>query len=277
MNGSSLSSGISGLSAHQQRMDVIANDIANVNTVGYKESEVTFRESLVETITAPAANRAGQQLGSGVTMGLITRDFGGGALAQTGLLSNLALQNDGFFVVQQTDAAGVGTGNQFYTRAGDFVLDAKDPTTVQLITSSGYTVLGTDGQPLNLKAGMAAGVDLVSYTVAADGTVSSIGSDGAYYPVGAVAVVSFQNNNGLLATGGNMYQWTAAASATQPALTGAANASTVSIMQGYLENSNVDLAREFTDMIITQRGYQANSKTITTADEMMQVLLGLKR
>lgn len=273
----SMYSGITGLSAHQKRMDVIANDIANVNTVGYKESEVTFQEALVETITSPAVGRPGRQQGGGAQMGGITRNFAGGGLLETGLPANLALQGDGFFVVQGTDATGAATGKQFYTRAGDFNLDAVDATNMRLITNDGHAVLGIDGKPINLKQGMPAGVNLASFNVAADGTVVSVGSDGNSYAAGVVGVVTFQNDNGLLASGNNLYQWTAAASTAQPTLNGAANAAGVSLQQGYVENSNVDLAKEFTDMIITQRGFQANSKTITTADDMLQIVLGLKR
>lgn len=273
----SLYSGISGLSAHQKRMDVIGNDIANVNTVGYKQSEVTFKEALVETLISPTVGRPGRQTGTGVTMGLITRDFGGGTIMETNLPQNMAVQGNGFFVVQATDASGAPTGTQYYTRAGDFSMNSVDATNMQLITSEGNALLGIDGTPINLKQGMPADVQLVSFSVGADGSVTSVGSDGVSYAAGTVAVVGFQNNNGLLTAGSNLYEWTAAASTTQPALGGTANSETVNILQGYLENSNVDLAKEFTDMIITQRGYQANSKTITTADEMLQMVLGLKR
>lgn len=272
-----LYSGISGMSAHQQRMDVIANDIANVNTVGYRQSEVTFKEALVNTLTTPAVGTPGRQEGLGVQMGLVTRDFSFGALTESGLSTQMAIQGDGFFAVQATDAAGGAIGKRYYTRAGDFTMDVKDAATANLITTDGQALLGADGLPLNLRAGMPAGVDLVSFAIAQDGTVTTVGSDGTSYAAGMIPVVRFQNNSGLMAVGSNLYEWTTAASPTAPVLGGTANPENVSVLQGYLESSNVDLTREFTDMIVTQRGFQASSKTITTADEMLQVILGLRR
>ena len=274
----SMNSGIAGLNAHQERMDVVANDVANVNTVGYKQSAITFKEALVSTVTPPATGTPGKQVGQGVAVSGITRDFSQGAITESGVSSHLAIQGEGFFVVQDTDPATYAvTGQQYYTRAGDFVLDAKDDTTVYLITSEGKALLDTSGVPINLVTGMPAGVELSSYAISQDGSVTSTGSDGNTYAVGTVAAVSFQNNNGLAAVGSNLYEWTEAASTTQPLLDGSANDSATYILQGYLEYSNVDLAKEFTEMIITQRGFQANSRSITTSDDMLNELLSLTR
>jgi flagellar hook protein FlgE len=277
MSGSALYTGVSGMGAQQQRMDIIANDIANMNTIAYKESEVTFQEALVDTINAPAVGSPGRQFGMGVRMGLTARNFSGGSLNETGMASQFAIQGQGFFVVQATDSSGVPAGNQYYTRAGDFTMNVRDASTVNLINSSGYSLIGNDGTAINLRQGVPAGVDVTAFSVSQSGAISSFGSDGITYSVGTIPVVRFMNNNGLSAIGSNMYQWTAAASTTQPTLTGAPNSSDVNIVQGYIESSNVDLTREFSDLIITQRGFQANSKTITTVDEMMQTVLGLKR
>jgi flagellar hook protein FlgE len=277
MSGSAIYAGVSGMGAQQQRMDVIANDIANMNTTGYKESVVSFQEALVDTIAAPAINTPGRQLGLGVRMGMTTRNFGGGALTETGISSQLAIQGQGFFVVQATDAAGALTGSQYYTRAGDFTMNVRDANTVNLMTSGGYTLLANDGTAINLRNGVPAGVDVTSFNVLQNGTITSFGSDGLTYAVGTIPVVRFMNNNGLSAVGNTLFKWTEAASPTQPTLVGAANSTDINIIQGYTESSNVDLTKEFSELIITQRGFQANSKTITTADEMMQTVLGLKR
>ncbi len=283
MSGSALYTGVSGMAAQQQRMDVIANDIANMNTVGYKESEVTFQEALVDTINTPAVGTPGRQLGLGVRMGMTARNFGGGALSETGMSTQFAIQGQGFFVVQATDTSGVPTGTAYYTRAGDFTLNVRDADTVNLINSSGYALVGNDGSAINLRpAGLDPSVSVTSFSVAQNGAITTFLSNGDSNVVGTIPVIRFMNNNGLSSIGSNMYQWTAAAGGTQDpveagALSGAANSPDVNIAQGYLESSNVDLTREFSDLIITQRGFQANSKTITTADEMMQTVLGLKR
>jgi len=273
-------SGVSGLLTHQQRMNVIGNDIANVNTVGYKQSDVTFKEAFVNTLRSPTPGTPGQQVGLGSQVGHIARDFSGGPLMQTGLASNFAISGDGFYVV--SDPIG---NQQFFSRAGDFVLDV-DPATNEtyLITSEGKRLQGVMGGPpapdLN---GLGLG-DMQDIVLPPDTTDYSVGFDGILYvsvagapaeAMGRVALASFDNPGGLQAIGSNLYEETAAASLrafTNPGENGLGQ-----VFQGYLENSNVDLAREFTDMIITQRGFQANSRTISTSDDMLQELLTLKR
>ena len=279
MSGSSMYTGVNGMSAQQQRMDVIANNIANMNTTGYKSTTLTFQEALVNTMTTPAVGTPGRQLGLGVSTGMTLRDFSNGAMNQTGVSSQFAIQGDGFFVVQQVDSTtGLPTGAQAYTRAGDFTLNARDANTINLINASGYSMIGNDGNPINLRANIAdPTVNIASYSVGQSGVITVIGSDGNSYAAGTIPVVQVMNNNAMKDVGNNMYQWTVAASPVQPTLTGAANAASVNVMQGYIESSNVDLTKEFSDLIITERGYQANSKTITTADEMLQTVLGLKR
>ena len=276
----SMYSGVSGLLTHQQRMNVIGNDVSNVNTVGYKQSDVSFKEAYVQTLRAPAPGTPGQQVGLGVQMGQIAKDFSGGALMQTGTASNFAVSGNGFFVV--SDPAST---QQYFSRAGDFVLDVDDATNqTYLITSEGRRLQGVmGGPPAPDLTGMTM-ADMQDIVLPANTTAYSVGMDGTLYisisgaaPVasGRIALANFDNPGGLLAVGSNLYQETAAASIrafTNPGETG-----TGQVFQGYLENSNVDLAGEFTDMIITQRGFQANSRTITTSDEMLQELLSLKR
>ena len=278
MSGSSMYTGVNGMSAQQQRMDVIANDIANMSTTGYKSTTLTFQEALVDTMTNPAVGTPGRQLGMGVSTGMTIRDFTTGAMNQTGVSSQFAIQGDGFFVVQKLDSTGTPTGAQYYTRAGDFTLNARDASTVNLITASGFTLLGNDGTPINLRTNITdPTVSISSYSVAQSGVISVTGSDGNTYAAGTIPIVQVMNDNGMKDVGNNLFQWTQAASPTQPTLTGAANSVSSNVMQGYVESSNVDLTKEFSDLIITERGYQANSKTITTADEMLQSVLGLKR
>ena len=271
----SLYSGISGLGVHQRQMDVIGNDIANVNTTAYKQSQITFKESMVDSLRAPAEGTPGMQVGLGTNLATISRDFSGGMLMETGVMSNMALKGEGFFLVMDTDASFAATGSQYYTRAGDFALDVKDADTVYLINSDGKALIGTDGAPINLEP--AGEATLASFSISSDGKVTVVGSDGVTTEVGTVRIVTFQNNNGLQAQGSNLYTWTAAASPTEPVAAEDNAANVGLVQQGYLESSNTDLSKEFTEMITAQRGFQANSKTITTADEILQSLLTLKQ
>jgi flagellar hook protein FlgE len=271
----SLYSGISGLEVHKRKLDVIGNDVANVNTVGYKQSEVTFKEALIDTLRVPAVKTPGIQVGYGANLGAITRDFSGGMLTDTGVDSNLALQGPGFFMVQDTDASFSAIGSQYYTRAGDFVLDVKDADTVHLITPDGKAVIATDGDPVNLEPAGAA--TLSSFAINSEGEITIIDSDGNSIAGDTIRIITFRNNNGLQAQGSNLYTWTEGASPTEPVAAAANNNDVGNVQQGFLESSNTDLAKEFVDMITAQRGFQANSKTITTSDEILQDLLTLKR
>jgi len=279
----SMYSGISGLQTHQERMNVIGNDIANVNTTGYRQSDVTFKEAYVTTLRGPSPGTPGMQVGLGVQLGSITRDFGGGALMQTGNSTNIGLSGNGFFVVN--DVGGTADQQRF-TRAGDFVLDVSGGQSF-LVNSDGKRLQGVMtanlGDPAPDMTGLtqAALGDIIlppntsSFSIALDGTlyVSVAGAEAQV--AGRVAVAEFDNPNGLQAVGSNLYAPTDAAAIRPFANPGGDGLG--QILQGYIENSNVDLAQEFTDMIVTQRGFQANSRTISTSDEMLQELLSLKR
>ncbi len=258
----SMWSGVSGLRTHQTRMDVIGNDIANVNTVGFKQNDVSFKEQLVTTIRRPQVLTQGQQIGLGVQMGAISRDFADGVLTETGRSTNLAIAGDGFFQVQTQG------GDNFYTRAGDFTFVMNAAGNLELQNSSGLSM--TDG------AGTIIQLDptTTSFAIASDGTITT--------DVALVAgnnqllLATFANNNGLASAGNNLFEQVDAASGiaqfAAPGVGGRGD-----LYQGYLENSNVNLANEFTEMIITQRGFQANSRSITTSDEMLNEILMLKR
>jgi flagellar hook protein FlgE len=280
-------SGVAGLRAHQTRMDVIGNDIANVNTVAYKNSDVTFKEQLVNTIRAPAPGSLGEQIGMGVQIGSVTRNFQDGVLMETGQASNIAVSGNGFYVVGDTGAAAPA----FYTRAGDFVFTTNAAgTNTYLLNGSGKQLwgydstatVGADGTytgtliPIDLQAAAPAGEKVESVAISASGevTVNYVGTTttGTFY----IPLAMFNNNVGLKSEGSNLFS--NATLAAGPATYQQAGSTGVgTLYQGYLENSNVDLAKEFTEMIITERGFQANSRSITTGDEMLQELLSLKR
>jgi flagellar hook protein FlgE len=283
----SMFSGISGLRSHQRRMDVIGNDIANVNTPGYKESAVTFKEAYVTTLRAPAPGTPGQQVGLGVQVGGITKNFRGGILMETGQSSNMGVSGEGFFIVAERGAPAV---NNYFTRAGDFQLDVYDDgggAETFLINPDGMrlrgVLVGALGDPPPDLTGLTE-ADLEDITLPDDTSSFSIGLDGVIYVSiagaspqawGRVALARFDNTGALEAVGSNLFRQNPAAGIRAFANPG--ESGTGQTFQGYLENSNVDLAQEFSDMIITQRGFQANSRSITTSDEMLMELLTLKR
>jgi flagellar hook protein FlgE len=438
----SLSSAVSGLIDQQTRMDVIGNNIANVNTVGFKASTVTFQNGfsqLLESATGPSGTAGGtnpMQVGLGSQIGAISTEFTQGELENTGINTDVAIQGNAFFTVQN--------GNEsYYTRAGDFTVDADgslvssengyhvqgrmatggvvsgpitdlsipvgaqspaaattsvtlsgsldasatafdkgsattvdplDPTQRALpqnadsfkdMSITVYDSLGnkqelkmvmyktgdnswgyafdpsgmsidstgiknvagtnpitfnsdgsvntaasgfaspeisfvpTDGAaPMDIKIDLGSGVNglsqfagastavmqnqdgyssgtLQSYTIDSTGTIVGSFTNGSTQPLGQIALTDFDNPNGLQQMGGNIYTSTANSGAPITSFAGEGSSSTIA--SGELEDSNVDLAQEFTNMIVAQRGFQANGKVITTSDQMLQDLIGLKQ
>ena len=397
----SLFSGISGLRAHQQMMDVTANNIANINTAGYKSSQATFEDTLSQMVRAGGAPQGGSggtnpaQVGLGVRLSGIENNFTQGAAQSTGRSTDLMIQGDGFFVVKDA-------GQNVYTRNGSLSFD----TNGTLVTATGGTVQGwqavagvlntngtagpvklpigislpptattnvtltgnlpgdtvnpnplvtsmttfdalgnpvtlavsftkvtpiqwavtlTDGTgatavtsgPTNLdfpptsatdptqlptpatmtvngvtvdmsaltsyagastvnashQDGAAVGV-LQSYTISQDGTLVGAFSNGLKQTLAQLAIANFTNPNGLEKGGNSEYKTTANSGAAQ--LGTAASGGRGILQQGALEMSNVDLAQEFTNLVIAERGFQANSRVITTSDELLQDLVNIK-
>lgn len=265
----SMWSGVSGLQVQQNELDVIGNDIANVNTVGFKQSNVSFLDTFYQTLDTPTQGTSGKQIGMGVSLGRIAQDFTDGTMKQTGVPSDLAISGNGFFVLK--DASGQNTT---YTRAGDFQLSYDS-------SADTLSLMGPDGKYLYGTSGGTAGTASTQITLPSDVQDISISSKGVLSYVdgtGAtvadaynVDIATFPGEHGLKQVGSSQYAETAASGA--PNFTSTDH----EVMQGYLENSNVDLAKEFTEMIVAQRGFQANSRTVTTADSVLQELLNLKR
>jgi flagellar hook protein FlgE len=285
----SLTSAISGLQAFQQSMDVIGNNVANVNTTGFKGARMDLADSFSQTLRNASAGTGGNsgtpgmQIGLGVVVDAITNIFGQGALARTGVSTDLALTGPGFFVVR--DAISNTT---FVTRAGDFHVDEQN----YLVTNSGMRVQGYSDAGLTTlgdiridTTGMPATSNpaptKVSFAIGTDGKINVNLSDGTQFVRGQVLTQNFINPNGLMKEGNNLYSGIGAAGP----LGGAANPTPAppgsngmgTIQAGALELSNVDLASEFTNLITTQRAYQANARVITTSDELLQELVNLKR
>ena len=274
-------SAISGLRNHQIMLDVTANDLANVNTVGFKASRTSFRDSLAQmqrsgaSATTGSAGAKSAQIGLGVQLGSIDNNMSTGALQTTGNPLDVALQSDGsyFRVANANPTAGAGSiTNIQYTRSGNFTRNQDG----YLITQDGQYVLGRSApgaggtdQLISIPAGS------TNLSVGQDGSVSyDPASGGARVTAGYVSLASFANDAGLQRVSSN--RWAASsASGTESVGTPGGNYSLVA--PGQVEMSNVDLAQEFTNMISAQRGFQANSRVISTADQMLQDLVNLNR
>jgi flagellar hook protein FlgE len=262
---------ISGLRAHQVMLDVAAADIANVNTVGYKGERVSFKEALSQL--QKGANGAGAtlggtnaaQVGLGVQLNSIDNLMGTGAIQSTGNPFDLAIQGDGWF--QVTDDP-TGFSRIYYTRAGNFTRDVNG----DLVTQEGYYVVAKNAGGANIKITIPPTVDSVS--VGQNGVVTTV-TGGTSTAVGTLSLAKFPNDQGLQRVSGNRFV-TSNNSGT-PTVAAPGNSGLGLITPGAIEMSNVDLAQEFTNMITAQRGFQANSRVISAADEMLQELVNLKR
>jgi flagellar hook protein FlgE len=251
----SLYSAVSGLQAHQIKMDVVGNNIANVNTIGFKKGQVTFQDMLSQTLNSGMNLK---QVGTGVVVGAINNIHSQGAASTTGNTTDLLIQGQGYFTL--TD----GTNN-FYCRAGAFSID-----------SVGNLVNTTNGMKVCDHNGAAITIAGSNIAIASDGTISyndAVTGNPTIYG-SKIGISTFSNPGGLEKNGDNMYSKTVSSG---PAVSTTPGTNAGTLISGALEMSNVDLAQEFVDMIITQRGFQANAKTIRSADEMLQELLSIKR
>ncbi len=281
----SLFAGISGLRTNQTMLDVTGNNIANANTTGYKSSTTVFQPTLSQMMTggtAATAERGGTnpvQVGLGVQIASTSTNFGQGSAQMTGRNTDLMLQGDGFFVVQR--------GNeQLYTRAGAFTFDESGV----LVSSSGARVQGyaldatgtpTGGlvdvsmTPASLTPPLPAGAELTSFTFGSDGTLRGVFSDGVQRDMARLAIADFNNPMGLEKVGETSFRASANSGAVQLGVPG--ENGNGSIIGGALEMSNVELAAEFTNLILAQRGFQASSRVITTSDQVLEDLGNIKR
>ncbi len=278
----SLFAAISGLRAHQTMLDVTANDISNVNTVGFKSSTTSFKDALSQLqagATAPGTALGGtnaQQVGLGVQLGSISNNMGSGAIQSTGNPLNVAIQGSGWFRVAPIATPGTPPtfGTVEYTRAGNFTTDANG----DLVTQDGLYVIGYDyGTTTEDKINIPTTAESVS--IGQDGTVSYIQA-GATVNASQLTLAKFPNEAGLQrASGTKFLESTNSDNTTNPIVVGTPGDTNGlgTLASGSLEMSNVDLAQEFTNMIEAQRGFQANGRVISTADQMLQDLVNLGR
>ncbi|MDQ4086255.1 MAG: flagellar hook-basal body complex protein [Actinomycetota bacterium] len=262
----SLFSAISGLRANQTALDVTGNNIANSNTVGFKSSQTIFQDTLSQMLTAggaPTANQGGTnpiQIGLGVQVGATNTSFTQGAPQTTGKATDVMIQGDGFFVVNRN-------GENLYTRSGAFNTDGLG----RLVTVDGDLVQDVRGGPITIPTN---DPTLKSYSIGPDGIVTGQFSTGPRQ-LGQIAIADFNNPMGLERVGDTMFRETISSGNAQVAAAGTGRRGL--LMSGALEMSNVDLAAEFTNLIVAQRGFQANSRVITTSDSVLEDLVNIKR
>jgi flagellar basal-body rod protein FlgG len=246
-----------GMAAQDLNVQVISNNIANMNTVGYKKQTAQFEDLLYQNIEREGTQSSdtgtivptGIQIGVGVKTGQVERLTTQGAMTNTGNQLDMAVSGRGFFQVL------LPSGTLAYTRAGNFSVNAQG----QIVTQDGYLVQPTMVVPQNAK----------SVTVSSAGQVQ-ITQDGVTNPttIGQLQTALFFNEAGLDAQGSNLFLETAASG--PPALGDPGQPGYGTIMQGYVEASNVDPVTEITSLISAQRAYEMNSKVVTTADQMLQ-------
>ena len=258
----SLNSGVNGIKTFSKSLEVIGDNIANVNTTGFKGSRVTNQDSFSQTLREGNPVTNGMQVGSGTSVASISQKFTQGVLSTTGGPTDLGISGSAFFKVSD------GT-NTFYTRAGDFRLDNSG----NLVTNGGLKVqnlAGTGDVQI-----LADGTQTVSsFTINKDGTIQIAHTDGSIATANAnrqIGLFTVPNPNGLKREGDNLLSINDASGAAAPA------AGTSDIIQGTLELSNVDLTEQFSDLIVAQRSFQANSRIVTVSDSVLEEVVNLKR
>lgn len=257
-----LTTAATGMDTQQAKIDVIAHNIANVNTAGFSRSRTDFEDLLYETLRAAGASAAqgreipvGIQIGHGARLVATQTIFSPGQIQQTGNPLDLAIEGNGFFVVTMPD------GRPAYTRAGTF----KSNSQGQITTADGNL----------LEPAITIPPDAVKVTFGKDGTVTAVlGAQTQPTQLGRLHLASFANPAGLERIGHNLYLETAASGAVRQGNPGTNELGTIG--QGELEMSNVKVVEEMIDLIVGQRAYEANSKVIKTADEMLRITANLR-
>lgn len=260
----------SGMSAQQLNVDTISNNLANVNTVGYKKETTNFKSLLYTNLRGPEeevtdTTTSANQVGHGVRALANSRNYASGTLQQTENPTDIAIIGEGFFAIDND-------GEELYTRDGSFRFSMiEDEGSYALVTSDGYPVLSTEDESILI--GNEVSVD--DLVIGQDGNVYYLDEEGIQMDVAQIKIVQFANRPGLEATGSNLYKATPASG--EPLLEAEEDALSRSVLRtGYLEGSNVQLAEEMVNLIIAQRAYEVNSTAIKTADDMMQQANQLK-
>lgn len=301
----SLYSGVSGLSSNQFKMDVIGNNLSNVNTIGFKTRRGHIASAFAQVSRAASSLQpTGIEVGLGAQVASTDAQFTQGPFQRTDVPTDIGLAGDGFIML---GASAASTTPLMYSRNGNFNVDLNG----YLRTQDGLFVLGTLGTagttgsgfstsvatnvsqnvlyttataasglsairiPTTITGGSPATQNTASFSIASDGKIIVTGDNGASSAIGFMSVATFSSNQGLASAPNTNYQASDASgvATANPPGTGKAGKT----QSGVLELSNVDVATEFSNMIVTQRGFDANARTITTTDEMLQTIVNLKR
>jgi flagellar basal-body rod protein FlgG len=257
----SLYSAATGMEAQQLNLNTIANNLANVNTPGFKRSKIEFQDLLYQNPRASGSDGGGGNLiptgvevGNGARVAATSKVFTQGQLTNTGEKLDIAIQGDGFYEIQRPD------GTRAYTRDGSFKLNAQG----QVVTADGLPVLsGFQSIPQGT----------TSISVSQDGQVTLQGANGT--SSFSLTLTRFANAAGLQSLGGNLYAETPASGTPEAGKPGEQGFGQT--IQGYIENSNVNIVEEMVNLITAQRAYEINSKSIQTSDEMLQNVANMKR
>lgn len=310
----SMFSGVSGLRSHQSKMDVIGNNIANVNTYGFKAARATFKESIYQTISGASdgsstfGGKNASQVGYGSQIAAIDLLFTAGSYAPTDSPTDVMIDGQGLFMLGKKDAAGTPGGaiknatdsaegeidKLLLSRVGDFKLDGEG----YLVDSNGYVVYGyvnsntgtdpfvpNEGElkPIRIQnksgtydAGNTERLNVASISIDSNGSVLGIdATTNKSVVIGKIAIANVPNANALEKSQGPYYK--AIKNVGRVRAFEAGKGGVGQVMSNGLEMANVDLAREFSDMITTQRGFQANTRIITVSDQMLEEIMSIKR
>lgn len=311
----SMDAAVAGLRAHQNKLDVISNNIANVNTFGFKSQTYSFKEAMYQTTTDSTGGSAttggvnASQYGYGSMMGSIITDMSASTPTYVGGL-NATISGEGFFISSAKNVGSVetdkftGSGDLTYTRVGQFKVDSNG----YLTDANGYFIYGfkPDGNggvdkdnlvPIRVATAMSNsgvptfGDSTADALIATNVSINELGEVTANLPytdasgvektenvsLGKIAIATFQNPEGLTKKGEFYYTSKDGDNSGKASANPAGEGSASKLMSGYLEASNVDLSQQFADMITTQRGFQANAKIITVSDEILQEMVNMKR
>jgi flagellar hook protein FlgE len=276
-----LTSGVSALRTFSKGLEVIGNNIANINTTGYKSSNATFADSFSNTLRSSApssgstSSQSAIQVGTGVQLSNIQTNFNQGSLSSTGNVTDLGISGQGFFIVENATS-----GMQYATRDGQFRPDDQG----YLITTGGLRLQGDMGGTvgdLQIGASVPVGAELQSVSIDTAGNVIESYSDGTSATTGRVLLQKFSDTSALMRDGQNLYTGLSAAGPIGGGILAGSNdpgsAGLGLIQSGTLESSNVDLTDQFSQLITTQRSFQAGSRLITVSDSVLEDIVNLKR
>lgn len=276
-----LTSGVSALRTFGQGLEVIGNNIANINTTGYKSSQASYSEGFMSSLKG-ASQASGAQVGSGVQLAGVGTNFAQGTLSSTGVATDLGISGSGFFVVRDSSADA-----KFVTRDGSFRVDSDG----YLTTQTGYRVQGLTGGSsgtapatlgdIKIGANPPTGTTLQSFSIDRSGNVVESYANGATATTNRVQLQNFNDTSALKREGNNVFSNLAGAGPIGGGVLSGNNnpgAGGLGTLQaGSLESSNVDLTAQFSDLITTQRSFQAGSRLITISDSVLEDVVNLKR